>query len=164
MTDKMNWPPSYADLTAEKMDIGIHLSIILNVILSGKLAQIDSTRLYRIKMSLGQNLVYNVSNGRIRTPKSVLFPHNINMLTNKSELINMLNCLEHGMCYSLLKEMETENVYKVIDQQTDGIIAPKSCKKNTFTVLEADNIDHQEETLSGMYLQNKNLRRPFLMP
>ena len=52
--------------------------------------------------------------------------------------------------------METENVYKVIDQQTDGIIAPKSCKENTFTVLEADNIDHQEETLSGMYLQNKN--------
>ena len=23
LTDKMNWPPSYADLTAEKLDIGI---------------------------------------------------------------------------------------------------------------------------------------------
>ena len=73
MTYKMNWPPSYTDLTTEKVDIRIHLSTFLNVILSGKLSEIDSTRLYRMKMSLGQDLVYNVSNGRIRTPKSVSF-------------------------------------------------------------------------------------------
>ena len=73
MTYKMNWPPSYTDLTTEKVDIGIHLSTFLNVILSGKLSEIDSTRLYRIKISLGQDLVYNVSHGRIRTPKSVSF-------------------------------------------------------------------------------------------
>ena len=40
MTDKMNWLPSYADLPAEKMDIGIHLSTFLNIILSGQLAEI----------------------------------------------------------------------------------------------------------------------------
>ena len=73
MTDKMDWSPSYADLTPEKVDIGIHLSIFLNVILSDKLAEIGSTRLYSITMSLGQGLVYNVSNGRIRTPKSFIF-------------------------------------------------------------------------------------------
>ena len=125
MKDMMNWPPSYADLTPEKVDIGIHLSTFLNIILSGKLAEIDSSRLYCIKMSLGQDLVYNVSNGRIRTPKSVLFSYNIKILTNNTELINMVNRLGHGICYSLLEEMETENAYKVIDQQTDGIIVAK---------------------------------------
>ena len=74
MADKMNWPPSYADVTTEKVDIGIYLSTFLNVILSGKLAEIDSTRLHRIKMTLVQDLGYNASNWRIRTPKSVLFP------------------------------------------------------------------------------------------
>ena len=106
MTEKMNWPPSYADLTTEEVDIGIHLSTFLNVILSGKLAEIDSTRLYRIKMSLGQDLACNVSNGRIRTPKSVLFPYKYKMLTNNTELINMVNRLGQGICYSLMEEME----------------------------------------------------------
>ena len=97
ITDKMNWPLSYADLTTEKVDIGK-----------------DSIRMYRIKMSLGQDLVCNVSNGRIRTPKSVLFPYSIKMLTNNTELIYMVNRLGHGICYSLLEEIE--NAYKVIDQ------------------------------------------------
>ena len=109
MKNKMNWPTSYADLTAEKVDIGIHLSTFLNVILSVKLAEIDSTRLQRIKMSLCQDLEYNASNGRISTPKSVLFPYNIKMLTNNTELINMVNRKRHGICYSLLEVMETEN-------------------------------------------------------
>ena len=152
MTDKMNWSPSYTDLTAEKVDIGIYLPTFLNDVLSDKLAEIDSTRLYRIKMSLGQDLVYNVSNRRISTPKSVLFPYNIKMLTNNTELINMVNRLGHGICYSLLEKIKTEDAYKVIDQQTDGIIVPKRCKENTFTVSVADNIDCQEETLRGMYL------------
>ena len=56
----------------EKVDIGIHLSIFLDVTLSGKLADIDSTQLYCIKMSLGQDLVYNVNNGRMHTAKSIL--------------------------------------------------------------------------------------------
>ena len=73
-------------------------------------------------MSVGQDLVYNVSNGRIRATTSVLNPYNIKMLINSTELINMVNRLGNGICYSLLEEMETENAYKVIDQQTDGTI------------------------------------------
>ena len=76
-------------------------------------------------MSVGQDLVYNVSNGRIRATTSVLNPYNIKMLINSTELINMANRLGNGICYSLLEEMETENAYKVIDQQTDGTIVPK---------------------------------------
>ena len=71
------------------------------------------------------------------------------MLTNNTEIINMTNRLGHGICYSLLEEMETENAYKVIDEQTEGVIIPKECKKNVLTVLVADNIDRKEETLSG---------------
>ena len=44
------------------------------------------------------------------------------MLINSTELINRVNRLGNGICYSLLEEMETENAYKVIDQQTDGTI------------------------------------------
>ena len=163
MTNEMNQPTSYADLTAEKVDIGIHLLTSLNVILSGKLEEVDSTLLYRIKMSLCQDLFYNVNNGRIRTPKSVLFPYNIKMLTNNTELINIVNRQGHGICYSLLEDTETKNACNVLDEQTDSIIVSKSCKQNTFTVLVEDNIDRQGETLGDLY-KNKNLRRPYLIP
>ena len=47
-------------------------------------------------------------------------------------------------------EAETENAYKIYERQLNNdCITPKKCKKNTFTIFVADNIDRNEETLSG---------------
>ena len=127
MTDNLNWPPCYNDLTTENIDLGNFVSTFLNVILSGKIGDPESSRMHPIKLSLGQDMIYNVSNGRIRTPKSILFPYNIKMLTNNTEIINMTsNRLGHGICYSLLEKIETENAYKVIDEQTDLVSATRT--------------------------------------
>ena len=71
------------------------------------------------------------------------------MLTNNTELINTVNRFGHGICYSLLEEIETEIAYNMIDQQDENIIVPPSCEERVFTVYVADNIDRNEETLSG---------------
>ena len=45
---------------------------------------------------------------------------------------------------------ETENAYKIYEQQlNDDCIIPKKCKKDTLTIFVANNIDRNEETLSG---------------
>ena len=47
-------------------------------------------------------------------------------------------------------EAETGNVYKTYEQQLNNdCIIPKKCKKGTLTIFVADNIDRNEETLSG---------------
>ena len=47
-------------------------------------------------------------------------------------------------------EAETENAYKIYKQQLNNdYIIPKKCKKDTLTIFVADNVDHNEETLSG---------------
>ena len=47
-------------------------------------------------------------------------------------------------------EAETENAYKIYKQQLNNdCIIPKKCKKDTLTIFVADNVDHNEETLSG---------------
>ena len=69
MTDNLNWPPCYNDLTTENIDLGNFVSTFLNVILSGKIGDPETSRMHRIKLSLGQDMIYNVSNGRIRTPE-----------------------------------------------------------------------------------------------
>ena len=81
--------------------------------------------------------------------KSVLYPYAIKTLTNCTELITVTNRLGHGISYTLLEEMGTENAYKVIGKQQSGIIVPEQCQKEVLTVCAADNIDRQEETLSG---------------
>ena len=55
-----------------------------------------------------------------------------------------------NLSYSLLKEAETKNAFEIYEQQlkNDSII-PKKCKKDTLTIFVADNIDRNEEILSG---------------
>ena len=103
-----------------------------------------------LKYSLTQDLVYAVTNGRVKTPKSVLSPTLIKSLTNNTELINVINKFGHDVNYTLLMETQTENAYSILEQQTqDNVILPIGCEMDSFTIFVADNIDRNEETLSG---------------
>ena len=95
-------------------------------------------------------MIYSASNGKIKPRKSILLPSIVKALTNNTDLISVLNKLGHGMSYSLLMEAETENAYKIYEQQLNNdCIIPKKCKKGTLTMFVADNNDRKEETLSG---------------
>ena len=58
------------------------------------------------------------------------------------------------MSYSILEEMETENAYKVLSETKEVCVLPPECKQGVFTMMTADNIDRNEETLSGEFSQN----------
>ena len=98
-----------------------------------------------MKYSFAQDLIYAESNERITLPKLLLLPSIVKALTDNTEFI-ILNKLGHGMSYSLLMEAKTENTYKIYEQARYN---PKKYKKDTLTIIVADNIDRNEETLSG---------------
>ena len=105
-----------------------------------------------MKLSIMQDLVYNVTRGRVKTPKSVRLPSIVKNLTNNTELINILNKLCHGICYTLLMGIQTEKDYRISEQQlNEGMIIPEDCLAEQFTIFVADNIDRQEKTLSGIH-------------
>ena len=108
-----------------------------------------SSRHARLRHSLTQDIVYIVTKGRIKTPKSVLLPNIIKQLMNNTELINTIHRLDHGVSYSILTEMHTENAYNIQDHQQEDVILPLDSRKEAFTIYVADNIDRKEETLSG---------------
>ena len=87
MKDTMPWPPQACDLQEEAIKLGPHLSKFMNAVLSGKMTDTNSQRKSRLKMSLGQDMIFAVSNGRVKTPKSILYPYTIKTLTNCTELI-----------------------------------------------------------------------------
>ena len=85
-----------------------------------------------------------------KTPKSMLLPSVIKTLTNNTEIINIINRLGHGVSYSILSEMHTENAFRIQKQQLDEIDIPEDNVKEKFTVYVADNIDENKETLTGI--------------
>ena len=88
--------------------------------------------------------------GRVKTPKSVLYPY-IKSLTNNTELINITCRLRQEVSYSLLEELSTEISYQRLEAVEEGSgCLPEDCKTGTFTIEVNDNINRLEETLSGI--------------
>ena len=63
---------------------------------------------------------------------------------NNTELINAIHRLGHGVSYSILTEIHTENPCKIQDHQQEDVILPLSSRKEAFTIYVADNIDKKE--------------------
>ena len=150
--NKMLWPPQPKDLSNDAFQIPAMLNLFLNKVFTGRLQDSTSSRVNRIKLSMAQDLVYNVNRGLVKTPKSILLPYLVKSLTNCTELINVINLYENGVSYSILQELETEQAYLRIEHLHQDMIAlPKDCKEETLTIVVADNIDYLEETLSGKF-------------
>ena len=143
------WPSQTKDLEPEKFALPNKLNLIMKLLLNDKDEQ--SSRTDRLRYSLGQDIIYATTKGRVRTPKSILLPSMVKTLINNTELINILNRFGHGVSYLLLMEVHTENAFQILDEQVvSSCIIPKECQTNTFSIYVADNIDCNEETLSDM--------------
>ena len=64
--------------------------------------------------------IYTVSNGAIKTPKSVLFPLLMKSLCNNTEILRLINKYGHGIGYNLIEEIETEYALQVISKQKEN--------------------------------------------
>ena len=88
--------------------------------------------------------------GRVKTPKSILLPSIVKALTNNTEIITSLNKLGHGIGYTQLMEIQTENAYMIVDKQKENGTLLLNALKEIFSLYVADNIDRNEETLTGI--------------
>lgn len=88
-----------------------------------------SDRTVRINNSIAQDIVYSVSNGAIKPPKSVLFPAVVKVLCNNTELVRLINKCGQGIGYNLLEEIETEFALTVINEQSlNCVLIPEELK------------------------------------
>lgn len=82
MEDTVPWPPQPKDLSPEHFTIPNKLGQFLTVLLSGQDDEGKmSSRIERLRFSLAQDIVYIVTNGRVKSPKSVLLSSTIKQLT-----------------------------------------------------------------------------------
>ena len=104
-----------------------------------------------MKLSFSQDLSYAITHGKIKTPKSILFPYVIKSLTNNTELINIAHKYVHGISLTILEELDTEYALLQLNrrEETGGVVLPEGCEEREIAIVVADNIDRNEETLSS---------------
>ena len=104
----------------------------------------------RLSWSIAQDIITAVSVGKVATPKHILLPWIIKTLTGNVELIKMMNQLGHSCSYSTLEEIDTALCIEKLELvDCENIPLPSGIHPSVPTVLAFDNIDRQEEVLSG---------------
>ena len=76
---------------------------------------VTSSSRTKLKHLVIQNIVYTISNSKVKKPKRLLYLSIIKQLTNNTEIINIVHTLNHSISYSILNETHTENTYIVHD-------------------------------------------------
>lgn len=154
----MAWPPHSSDIKTENISVPNVAYNLLAWILSDEDRPVEDNKVrvgvdeqcQRLVLSLAQYLLYNVSNGRHKTPKHVGLSLTVKNLTGSKEVVTLLNRLGHGMSYDQVLEMETRIAENQLEaQERVGVLLPKVVSPNVFTMFCWDNIDLLEETLSG---------------
>ena len=148
---KINWPPKSQDLDVQSFPEFPLLQRFLVRLISDEVnPKIDCVK--RLSISIAQDLFFAVHNGKRLTPKSVLLPLQIKSLTNNTELITTISRLGHGISYTKLSEVTTEIAYSIINNNLSGrVCLPEQCQKCEFTMIVEDNIDRNEQTLTGRF-------------
>ena len=92
----MSWPLKEHELDPSKLSKYIPdlLDRFCGVLIMGKSSDNGlniSERTVRLKNSIAQDMVYSVSNGNIKTPKSILFPAVVKSLCKNTEVVRLIN-------------------------------------------------------------------------
>ena len=90
LNPKMSWPPKEDDLKPSRITDYIPrlLDVFLTVLITGKSLDSESSsteRTIRLKESFAQDIAFSVTNGVVKTPKSVLFPSVVKDLRNNRD-------------------------------------------------------------------------------
>ena len=98
------WPPVEEEIKSDKVVLPHLRTTFLHTILSSSAA---SPRVTRLIKSIGQHIVYNSSNGRIKTIKHVQLSLITKRKTGSKFLVNCLNRLGHCISDDQVNNIET---------------------------------------------------------
>ena len=155
------WPPESRNVRAENVKLPNLLEMLLKLILRSNPCN-ESDRLKRLVKSIGQDILFNATNGRTKTVKHVQLGMFLRRKTGSKEIVTCLNRLGHSLNYDELLRLETNIAEKESSLSSIDYI-PSQIEKENFVTYVYDNCDHNPETLSGVSMHCTNgimIQRP----
>ena len=102
-------------------------------------------------LSIGQDLVYNVTGGKHWTPKHIGLASTLHQATRSKELVKLFHNAGHIISYPNLLQVDTslaESTLKAMDPDT-GAVIPPNFVKDRFVHFTCDNIDINDSSFDG---------------
>lgn len=102
-------------------------------------------------MSVAQDIVYGVSDGKKWTPKHIGLACTLHQMTRSKQLLNLFNSAGHTLSYKDVLRIDTGLAEKSLQSmdKVSGYFLPLNSKPDVFTHFTADNIDISDSTLDG---------------
>ena len=105
-------------------------------------------------LSICQDIIFVASKGQKLTPKPLGLRLTVHQATRSKELVQLLHLAGHSVSYETVLRVDNTIANDVIERfkQNGNVFAPRNFTESTtnYTRYAADNIDINEETLSGM--------------
>lgn len=105
-------------------------------------------------LSICQDIVFVASRGRKLTPKHLGLGLTVHQATRSKELVQLLHSAGHSISYETVLRMDNSiaNDVLVRYKENGNVFVPRNFTESTasYTRYAVDNIDINEETLSGM--------------
>ena len=114
------------------------------------MANIQNAGRHESILSIGQDLLWAVSNGRQQTAKHIGLAMTVKHLTGSKQLISVINKFGHCASYPTIQRFETGLAIDYVNRMSnDEVILPSNIFPGSFVQAAADNNDFQEETIDG---------------
>ena len=149
-----SWPANPDDLQQEKVQIPHMLELFLTTFLTNE--TVPSERVTRLVKSLGQDIINNVTRGKLKTAKHTQLGVFVKRKTGSRVLIDCLNRLGHTISYHEVNLQETGFSEKQVEHQLVREYVPPAVQPSTFLTFVYDNCDHKPETLRGATMHCTN--------
>ena len=110
-----------------------------------------SDKIHQTMLSLGQDVMFNSTSGRIKTTKYIALPMRTKSKTGCTEIVTLLNRLGHSIFYTHIEELETAMAMRqvLVRGYEDGSFSLSEAQPGVLATFFSDNNDLKEETLSG---------------
>ena len=149
-----SWPPNSNEICSKNVIIPELLETFLKTLFTN--SSIFSQRIERLVRSIGQDIVYNSTRGKLKTIKHVQLGILTKRKTGSKFLINCLNRLGHSMSYDEVNSVETAFAVVQSKEKNFQSYVPNNVQPSTFITFVYDNCDHNAETLHGISMHCTN--------
>ena len=156
-----DWPPPENEIKADRVVLPPMLSSFISTLLT--VENSSSSRCTRLVKSIGQDVIYACSRGKLKTVKHTQLGLITKRKTGSNYLIKCLNRSGHCLNYDDVNKVETSFAEKQALRINTRSFVPNNVQPSTFLTFVYDNCDHNPETLSGATMHFTNgiiIQRP----
>lgn len=148
-----SWPPPVEEIKGDRVELPASLNRFLKELLTNEK---ETKRINRLVNSLGQDIVFCCSNGRIKTVKHLQLGIFTKRKTGSKQMIECLNKLGHSISYYEVNRFETSLAEQESRHASLTSFTPSNVQPSTFISFVYDNCDHNAETISGQVMHCTN--------